>query len=107
MGRILGVDYGKIRIGLALSDNTKRIAFPFKTIKNKNIDLTINYAKPPIFWKDKEITKQQIVQWSPGNIKKLMYKLNELELLVKKNFNSPINLVTDFILEQSSNKISN
>ena len=27
---------------------------------NKNIDLTISSAKPPIFWKDKEITKQQI-----------------------------------------------
>ena len=35
------------------------------------------------------------------------HKLNELELLVKKNFNSPINLVTNFILEQSSYKISN
>ena len=88
----------KLKRILVLSDNYQ---------KNKNIDLTINYAKPAIFWKDKEITKQQIVQWSPGNIKKLMYKLNELELLVKKNFNSPINLVTDFILEQSSNKISN
>ena len=88
----------KLKRILVLSDNYQ---------KNKNIDLTINYAKPAIFWKDKEITKQQIVQWSPGNIKKLMYKLNELELLVKKNFNSPINLVTNFILEQSSYKISN
>ncbi|MFL3005218.1 MAG: Holliday junction resolvase RuvX [Candidatus Neomarinimicrobiota bacterium] len=33
MGRILGVDYGESRIGLALSDNTKSIAFPFKNYK--------------------------------------------------------------------------
>ena len=45
MGRILGVDYGEIRIGLALSDNTKRIAFPFKTIENKNIDLLLDFFK--------------------------------------------------------------
>ena len=45
MGRILGVDYGKIRIGLALSDNTKRIAFPFKTIKNKNIDFLLDFFR--------------------------------------------------------------
>ena len=38
--------------------------------KNKNIDLTISSAKPPIFWKDKEITKQQIYKWTPENIKK-------------------------------------
>ena len=45
MGRILGVDYGEIRIGLALSDNTKRIAFPFKTIKNKNIDFLLDFFR--------------------------------------------------------------
>ena len=48
--------------------------------KNKDIDLTISSAKPPIFWKDKEITKQQILKWKPENIKKLIYKLNEIEL---------------------------
>ena len=36
MGRILGVDYGDSRIGLSISDHTKSIAFPFKTIKNNN-----------------------------------------------------------------------
>ena len=45
MGRILGVDYGEIRIGLALSDNTKSIAFPFKTIKNKNIDFLLDFFR--------------------------------------------------------------
>ena len=35
MGRILGVDYGDIRIGLAISDLNKIIASPFKTIKNE------------------------------------------------------------------------
>ena len=43
---------------------------------NKNIELTISSAKPPIFWKEKEITKQQIYKWSPKNIKELIYKYN-------------------------------
>lgn len=34
MGRILGIDYGDRRIGLALSDPLKMIASPFKTIPN-------------------------------------------------------------------------
>ena len=37
MGRILGVDYGDSRIGLAISDLNKIIASPFKTIKNEGI----------------------------------------------------------------------
>ena len=69
--------------------------------ENKNIDLTISSAKPPIFWKDKEITKQQILKWSPDRIKKLIYKVNELELLVKKNINNPVHLITDFIIFQT------
>ena len=69
--------------------------------KNKNLEKTISNAKPAIFWKDREITKQQIVQLTPENIKQLIYKLSELELLIKKNINNSINLITDFILEQT------
>ena len=69
---------------------------------NKNIDLTISSAKPAIFWKDKEITKQQIYKWTPENVRQLIYKLSEIELLIKKNINNSINLITDFILDQSS-----
>ena len=69
---------------------------------NKNIDLTISSAKPPIFWKEKEITKQQIQKWTPKNIKNLIYALSETELQIKKNINNSINLITDFILKQSS-----
>jgi DNA polymerase III subunit delta len=71
---------------------------------NKNIDLTISSAKPPIFWKEKEITKQQIYKWKSKNIKKLIYELSETELQIKKNINNSINLITDFILSKSSSE---
>ena len=74
---------------------------------NKNIDLTIASAKPPIFWKEKEITKQQILKWKPKNIKNLIYALSETELQIKKNINNSINLITDFILFQSSSATNN
>ena len=75
--------------------------------ENKDLNLTIASAKPPIFWKDKDITKQQILRWSPNEIKETIYKLNNIELMVKKNFGNSINLITDFILSQVSNKTSN
>jgi DNA polymerase-3 subunit delta len=74
---------------------------------NKNLDLTISSAKPPIFWKEKEITKQQIQKWKPKNIKNLIYALSETELQIKKNINNSINLITDFILFQSSSAANN
>ena len=70
--------------------------------KNKNIDLTVNNSKPPIFWKDKEIVKKQIYKWDPNKIKNLIFQLNELELIVKKNINISMNLTTNFVLEQVS-----
>ena len=74
---------------------------------NKNIDLTISSARPPIFWKEKEITKQQIYKWKTKNIKKLIYALSETELQIKKNINNSINLITDFILSHSSAETNN
>ena len=70
--------------------------------KNNNIDLTISSAKPPIFWKDKEITKQQIFKWKPNHIKNLIFQIDKIELMVKKNYENSVNLVTDFILQQCS-----
>ena len=86
----------------------KRLLALSKTFEtNKNIDMTISSAKPPIFWKEKEITKQQIQKWKPENIKNLIYALNETELQIKKNINNSINFITDFILLQSSSITNN
>tara|TARA_B100001121_G_C18610106_1_gene583953 strand:- start:117 stop:1109 length:993 start_codon:yes stop_codon:yes gene_type:complete len=74
---------------------------------NKNLDLTISSAKPQIFWKEKEMTKQQILNWDSKNIKKLLYKINNLELLIKKNYDNSINLIIDFMLDQNSTSTNN
>ena len=83
-------------------NKSKRILKLCNEFENsKNIETTISSAKPPIFWKDKEIVKQQIYKWKPEKIKKLIYELFEIELIVKKNINNSVNLVTDFILDKS------
>ena len=83
------------RIFLNKSKRLLKLCSDFKI--NRNLDQTINSAKPPIFWKDKEITKNQITKWQPEDIKKLIYKLNEIEFLIKKNMNNSINIITDFL----------
>ena len=97
-----------ILITRSLLNKSKKILQLVKEFENnKNIELTISSAKPPIFWKDKEITKQQIKKWKPENIKDLIYKLTDIELLIKKNLNNSINFITNFILEQSYTKSNN
>ena len=75
--------------------------------KNNDLNLTISNAKPPIFWKDKEIIKQQISRWKPKQIKELIYKINKIELNIKKNVNLSINLITDFLIEETHRKSNN
>jgi len=73
---------------------------------NKSIEEAISSFKPPIFWKDKEIVKQQIKNWSLNRTENLIYKTNELELLIKKNSYNSINILSDFIINQP-NRINN
>ena len=62
-----------------------------------NIDLTISSFKPPIFWKEKDLVKKQIQSWSRNEVKKIIYRVNDLEILIKKNSNNSINFVSDFV----------
>jgi len=65
--------------------------------QTENIDLTISSFKPPIFWKDKDIIKKQIQSWSDDEVKKIIYKISDLEILIKKNSNNSLNFVSDFV----------
>ena len=63
---------------------------------NPNKDQVITTYKPPIFWKEKDIVKKQMSEWSEEEIKKKIYKLADLEILIKSN-TTGINLVSDFV----------
>ena len=58
----------------------------------------ISNAKPPIFWKEKETIKNQIVSWNYDDLKRKIYELNDIEYLAKSNTNSSLNLISDFIV---------
>ena len=75
--------------------------------QNKDIFKTINSARPPIFWKDKEIVKIQLNKWKPSQIKKLINEISNIELEIKNNYNNSIFIITNFIFEQSYTQINN
>ena len=84
-------------------NKSKRILKIKKEINDvSNIDSIISSFKPPIFWKDKEIVKTQIKNWDAIEIENLIYKINDIEFIVKKNTINTLNIVSDFILNTSS-----
>ena len=66
----------------------------------KNTDVVISSYKPPIFWKDKDIIKQQLKIWSLPQLKSLINKTNDVELLIKKNSQASNQIVNNFIIEK-------
>ena len=64
---------------------------------NTSIDQVISSFKPPIFWKEKDIVKRQAQSWSTNEVKEIIFKINDLEALVKKNTSNPLLFVSNFV----------
>ena len=67
--------------------------------KNNNIETTLSSYRPPIFWKDKEIVKNQILNWKINDIENLLLNLQNVELSVKKHSVNSLHIIYDFILD--------
>ena len=68
--------------------------------QNGNVDQTINSFKPPIFWKDKNIIKQQIKIWELNDIESFIVDLNNAESLIKKNPQISNQIINNMILDK-------
>ena len=85
---------------------SKRLLNLSKNIKsNPNLETVISNYKPSIFWKEKEIVKQQLKIWSEKSLGKLINEINNTELLIKKNTDISLNVLLNFIFTNS--KITN
>ncbi len=65
--------------------------------KNKSIDHVLSTIKPPIFWKEKNIVKKQAQSWSTNEVKDIIYRINNLETIVKKNNINSMIFVSNFV----------
>ena len=91
------VNDDSILILRTLLNRSKRL-LKLKNIQKEknNIDEVVSSYKPLIFWKEKDLVKQQIKNWSENEIKEKIYQISNLEILIKRNTSS-INLVSDLI----------
>ena len=81
----------------------KRLLKIHEKIKSEdlNIDYAVDAHKPAIFWKEKDVVKNQIRSIKYNEMLDLITRTNEIELIVKKNPSISINVTTDFILNQT------
>ena len=91
-----------IRTFLAKTKRLLKLANNYK--KNNSLEMTISEAKPPIFWKEKDTVKLQLQKWKPENLKKLISNISHVELDLKKNSQSSLNILLNFIFEEISPK---
>ena len=95
-------DEDNIIIIRTLLAKLKRLIKIHELVNEKNnVEQAISSCKPPIFWKDKPLVIQQIKSWDKSNLKNLIYKANEIELLIKKNSTIARNVLSDFIINNS------
>jgi putative Holliday junction resolvase len=102
MEKILGIDYGKSKIGLALSDRLLKIAMPYKTIKNQGIKIVIRELKK--ICEQKNVT--QIILGQPSQLTNNNQQIiMEIEKFFKetKNF---LKIPIDFESERMTTKIA-
>ena len=66
----------------------------------KNIDAALVAYKPQIFWKEKDIVKQQLKCWSLNQIVFLIKDTINFEILIKKNVQISNQLIYDFIINK-------
>ena len=95
-------DEDNIIIIRTLLAKLKRLVKIFELVDEKNnIEQAISTCKPPIFWKDKPLVTEQMRSWKKDHLKNLIYKTNEIELLIKKNSTIAKNILSDFIISNS------
>jgi DNA polymerase-3 subunit delta len=95
-------DEDNIIIIRTLLAKIKRLVKIYELIDEKNnIEQAVSASKPPVFWRDKPLVIQQMKSWKKEHLKNLIYKTNDIELLIKKNSTIAKNILSDFIISNS------
>ena len=82
-----------------IANKSKRLLNIIEENNNSNnIDRVISSFKPPIFWKEKEIVKNQAKTWKIKDLRSKIYEINNLELILKSNSKNSLNILSDFII---------
>jgi len=102
--RALGIDFGDVRVGLALSDLTKTISKPFDTIKYINLEELSLQLKVIIEQNEVDTLVVGIPFNMSGKDTKQTVKVREFVLFTKNTINLPIHLIDERLTSKEAEK---
>ena len=104
MKRALGIDFGDVRVGLALSDLTKTISKPFDTIKYINLEELSLQLKVIIEQNEVDTLVVGIPFNMSGKDTKQTVKVREFVLFTENTINLPIHLIDERLTSKEAEK---
>jgi len=102
--RALGIDFGDVRVGLALSDLTKTISKPFDTIKYINLEELSLQLKVIIEQNEVDTLVVGIPFNMSGKDTKQTVKVREFVLFIENTINLPIHLIDERLTSKEAEK---
>ena len=104
MNRILGIDYGDVRVGLALSDLTCTIARPFKTLNYNDMDHLLSQ----LFQISEENKVNKIVVGIPYNMKgddtKQTTKVRDFIFILEQKIGYKVDIIDERLTSSEAEK---
>ena len=96
--RIVAIDYGKVRIGLAITDSSKTIAYPFKTVNTaqnfeKTSEVILDALKEHIDDIEKIIIGLPLLL--KGEFSQMTTEVNEFVKVFKTKTEIPLELIDE------------
>jgi DNA polymerase-3 subunit delta len=98
---IQGINFNEILAALKYKVN-KLIEISVSNTSDLNVNQLVENYKPPIFWKEKNMVKEQLRRWTNGELNKLMEIIYETEINCKKNYEISNTILQQFIVSTSN-----
>ena len=98
---IQGINFNEILAALKYKVN-KLIEISVSNTSDSNVNQLVENYKPPIFWKEKNMVKEQLRRWTNGELNKLMEIIYETEINCKKNYEISNTILQQFIVSTSN-----
>ncbi len=105
MKRILAIDYGDVRVGLALSDLTQTIAQPFKTLSYQDSAHLLNQLKDIIEQQDVGLVVVGVPYNMKGEDTQQTTKVRDFIELIENNLIIDIKLIDERLTSLEAEKV--
>ena len=105
MGRILSIDFGDKRIGLAISDESQTIAKPYFTLENKGKKLVLSELKKIIEKEEIETIVIGLPVMLSGAEEVQVEKVNRFIDFIKSKINVKIELIDERLTSVEAEKL--